>query len=124
MYPQAVLFDFDGTLADSYAAIAASVNHVRASIGLSELAEAEVRRHVGSGLEHLMEATAPGLDVEQALQWSEAEPEVVESTESKVRLDTEMAQMAENAVRYQALLGAIERTLGTLRYAARDGREG
>ena len=25
----AVLFDFDGTLADSYAAIAASVNHVR-----------------------------------------------------------------------------------------------
>src|ERR1041385_2178598 len=26
----AVLFDFDGTLADSYAAIAASVNHVRA----------------------------------------------------------------------------------------------
>jgi hypothetical protein len=35
-----------------------------------------------------------------------------------------MAHMAENAVRYQALLGAIERTLGTLRSAARDGREG
>ena len=32
-------------------------------------------------------------------------------------------QMAENAVRYQALLGAIERTLGLLRTAARDGKE-
>ena len=69
-------------------------------------------------------AGAPALDTEQALQWSQAEPEVVESAETRVRLDTEMAQMAENAVRYQALLGAIERTLGTLRYAARDGREG
>jgi flagellar basal body rod protein FlgB len=49
---------------------------------------------------------------------------VVESAETRVRLDTEMAQMAENAVRYQALIGAIDRTLGTLRYAARDGREG
>jgi flagellar basal body rod protein FlgB len=48
----------------------------------------------------------------------------VESSETRVRLDQEMAQMAENAVRYQALIGAIERTLSTLRYAARDGREG
>ena len=40
-----------------------------------------------------------------------------------VRLDQEMAQMAENSVRYQALLGAIERTLGMLRTAARDGKE-
>src|SRR5262245_15107361 len=71
-----------------------------------------------------LNAAGPALDAEQALQWSQAEPVVVESAESKVRLDTEMAQMAENAVRYQALLGAIERTLGTLRAAARDGREG
>ena len=71
-----------------------------------------------------LNAQGPALDAEQALQWSQMEPEVVESTESKVRLDTEMAQMAENAVRYQALLGAIERTLGTLRSAAREGREG
>ena len=71
-----------------------------------------------------MNAGAPAVDTEQALQWSQPEPEVVESAESKVRLDTEMAQMAENAVRYQALLGAIDRTLGTLRYAARDGKEG
>jgi flagellar basal-body rod protein FlgB len=71
-----------------------------------------------------LNAGAPALDVNEALSWVQLEPEVVESTQTHVRLDQEMAQMAENAVRYQALLGAIDRTLGTLRYAARDGREG
>ena len=71
-----------------------------------------------------LSAEGPALDANEALQWAQAEPEVVESAESKVRLDQEMAQMAENAVRYQALLGAIERTLGLLRYAAKEGREG
>jgi flagellar basal-body rod protein FlgB len=65
----------------------------------------------------------PALDANEALAWAQAEPEVVESAETRVKLDQEMAQMAENAVRYQALLGAIERTLGLLRTAARDGRE-
>ena len=71
-----------------------------------------------------LNAEGPALDVQEALSWAQAEPEVVESAESRVRLDQEMADMAENAVRYQALLGAIERTLGTLRSAARDGKEG
>ncbi len=70
-----------------------------------------------------LDAEGPALDVNEALDWAQAEPEVVESAETHVRLDQEMAQMAENAVRYQALLGAIERTLGMLRTAARDGRE-
>ena len=42
----AVLFDFDGTLADSYAAIAASVNHVRAQRGYSALSVDEVTRAI------------------------------------------------------------------------------
>jgi flagellar basal-body rod protein FlgB len=71
-----------------------------------------------------LNAAGPALDVNEALSWAQIEPEVVESTESRVRLDEEMAQMAENAVRYQAVLGAIERSLGTLRAAARDGKEG
>ena len=58
--PRAVLFDFDGTLADSYPAITASVNHVRAAHGLPPLDEAEVRRHVGRGPAYLLEHTVPG----------------------------------------------------------------
>src|SRR4051812_47944338 len=70
-----------------------------------------------------LNAEGPAVDVNEALSWAQEEPEVVESADSRVKLDTEMAQMADNAVRYQALLGAIERTLGMLRTAARDGRE-
>jgi flagellar basal body rod protein FlgB len=51
------------------------------------------------------------------------EARVVAVPGETVRLDEEMAAMAQNAVRYQALLGAIEKTMGALRYAAREGRE-
>lgn len=59
----AVLFDFDGTLADSYPAIAASVNHVRAGRGLPPLSVEEVKRHVGRGPEYLLAHTVPGGDL-------------------------------------------------------------
>jgi flagellar basal-body rod protein FlgB len=55
---------------------------------------------------------------------SRTDAEIVASTDGQVRLDEEMAQMAQNALRYQALLGAFERTVGMLRTAARDGRGG
>jgi phosphoglycolate phosphatase len=60
---RAVLFDFDGTLADSYPAITASVNHVRALHELPPLEEAEVRRHVGFGPANLLGETVPRGDV-------------------------------------------------------------
>ncbi|MBM3983106.1 MAG: HAD-IA family hydrolase [Planctomycetes bacterium] len=63
----AALFDFDGTLADSFAAIAASTNHVRASYGLPALPEAEVRGYVGYGLAQLMADLAPGAPVDEAV---------------------------------------------------------
>lgn len=56
---RAVLFDFDGTLADSYPGIATSVNHVRAHHGLPPLPVDEVRKHVGRGPAHLLEQTVP-----------------------------------------------------------------
>ena len=62
-----VLFDFDGTLADSYPAITASVNHVRALHHLSPLSEPEVRRHVGRGPDHLLSHTVPGGDPDKDL---------------------------------------------------------
>ena len=64
---RAVLFDFDGTLADSFAAIAASTNFVRASFGLAEMTEAAVRKYVGHGLENLLGDLCPGCDVDLAV---------------------------------------------------------
>jgi len=64
---QAAIFDFDGTLADSYPAITASVNHVRAAHHLPPLEEAEVRRHVGRGPEYLIRHTVPGANVPEAV---------------------------------------------------------
>ena len=59
----AVLFDFDGTLVDSYPAITASVNHVRARHALPPLPVAEVTRFVGRGPEYLLTHTVPGGDL-------------------------------------------------------------
>jgi phosphoglycolate phosphatase len=68
-YPyRAVIFDFDGTLVDSYEAIAGSVNHVRAYYQLPPLTAEEVRRHVGRGPSYLLEHTVPGSDVEKDLE--------------------------------------------------------
>jgi phosphoglycolate phosphatase len=53
----AVLFDLDGTLIDSFDAIAASVNHVRSLHGLSPLSVAEVTSHVGRGATQLLRDT-------------------------------------------------------------------
>lgn len=66
----------------------------------------------------LQMANADGL----AAKASIADPSVV-STNSVVKLDEEMALMAKNALRYQVLLGAFERSMGTLRSAIREGRE-
>ncbi len=49
-----VVFDLDGTLVDSYAAIACSLNHARTGLGLAPLDPALVRRRVGFGLEALI----------------------------------------------------------------------
>jgi flagellar basal-body rod protein FlgB len=45
------------------------------------------------------------------------------ATDSVVKLDEEMARMAKNSLRYEVLIGAFERSLGTLRLAVREGRD-
>jgi len=55
----AVCFDFDGTLADNFAAIAKAVNYVRLSKNLGPMAIAEVRGFVGRGIEYLIAHTVP-----------------------------------------------------------------
>lgn len=52
---RAVLFDLDGTLVDSYAALADAVNFARRQHGLVDLPEIRIRDFVGDGLEMLLQ---------------------------------------------------------------------
>lgn len=52
---QAVLFDLDGTLVDSYTALSEAVNHARREHSLSDLPEGRIRDLVGDGLEKLLQ---------------------------------------------------------------------
>src|SRR5581483_176889 len=75
-----IIFDFDGTLVDSYQAITASVNHVRAAHQLPPLAEPEVRRCVGRGPAYLLEHTVPGTSLDQDLaRYRDHHPSVLRS---------------------------------------------
>lgn len=77
---RAIFFDFDGTLADSYAAITASLNHVRACRGLPPLPEDTIRAHVGRGLEHLLADCVPGTDIPtDVARYREHHPSVLRS---------------------------------------------
>jgi phosphoglycolate phosphatase len=50
--PAAVLFDFDGVLADSRAAITSCINHGLAAVGVPQRSPAELERHIGPLLLH------------------------------------------------------------------------
>jgi phosphoglycolate phosphatase len=52
---RAVLFDLDGTLVDSYAALAEAVNYARRQHGLDDLTTDAIRGFVGYGLEKLLQ---------------------------------------------------------------------
>jgi phosphoglycolate phosphatase len=51
-----IIFDFDGTLIDSYEAITESLNHVRQAFGRPAFPLDEVKGMVGHGLERLIES--------------------------------------------------------------------
>ena len=51
---RAVLFDLDGTLVDSYAALSQAVNYARRESGLHELSAARIRDFIGDGLDTLL----------------------------------------------------------------------
>ena len=75
---RAVAFDCDGTLVDSFQAIADSVNYVRARHGLAPLPEAKVRRHVGHGLKYLLDRVLLEPDFERdAAAYREHHPTVM-----------------------------------------------
>ncbi|HEY0787789.1 MAG TPA: molybdopterin-guanine dinucleotide biosynthesis protein MobB [Thermoanaerobaculia bacterium] len=53
----AIVFDLDGTLIDSYAALAQAINFARRGCGYPDVEEDVIRRSVGDGLETLLERT-------------------------------------------------------------------
>ena len=55
----AVFFDIDGTLFDTKADMAATVNHTRRELGLAEITEDEVLTHVGLGARYFLETSIP-----------------------------------------------------------------
>ncbi len=54
-----IMFDLDGTLADTGQDIADAVNHVRHSVGLGLLTAPEILSHLGLGLEFLIRGVLP-----------------------------------------------------------------
>src|SRR5882724_8285627 len=60
---RAVVFDLDGTLVDSYAALTEAVNYARRENGLQELSIAHIRGCVGDGLEAMLRRSFDAGDV-------------------------------------------------------------
>jgi len=56
---KACFFDMDGTIIDSRADLAATVNHTRRDLGLEELAQDDVLVHVGRGAKYLLAHAIP-----------------------------------------------------------------
>ncbi len=57
-----VLFDFDGTLVDTFDDIVLSVQEMRARLGAAFLPDAQVRGHIGWGIRNLIGQTLPSSD--------------------------------------------------------------
>jgi phosphoglycolate phosphatase len=60
---RAVLFDLDGTLVDSYNALAEAVNHARRTHGLHDLTTARIKEFVGDGMERLLQRAFERTDI-------------------------------------------------------------
>jgi phosphoglycolate phosphatase len=86
---RAVLFDLDGTLVDSYAALADAVNFARRQHGLSDLTTENIREFVGDGLELLMERAFDGAVPDTATDAFKARYDEVCCEQSRVLSDVE-----------------------------------
>ena len=62
-----IIFDFDGTLIDSYHAIQESLNYVLENYGLTKVDLPTVKKMVGRGLENLMQQAVGDQRKEQAI---------------------------------------------------------
>jgi len=112
----AVFFDFDGTLFDTRADLAATVNHTRRDLGLVEWPEEQVLVHVGKGAKYLLEHAIP--EVKKVVS---CELGVVSSTHNpqptthNSLLDLFMSHYAEHCVERVEPYPNVRRTLDELR---------
>jgi phosphoglycolate phosphatase len=87
---RAVLFDLDGTLVDSYAALAEAVNYARREHGLKDLSEERIREFVGDGLEKLLQRAFEAAEVPASVQSAfEMRYDEICCSESRVLADVE-----------------------------------
>lgn len=87
---RAVLFDLDGTLVDSYAALTEAVNHARRSEGLHDLSPARIRAFVGDGVERLLQRAFERTEIARStVDLFESRYDEVCCQESKVLADVE-----------------------------------
>ena len=88
---RAVLFDLDGTLVDSYAALAEAVNFARRQHGHDDLSTARIRGLVGDGLEKLLQRAFDIHDVPASVRESfESRYDEICCEESRVLEDVEV----------------------------------
>ena len=82
---EAILFDLDGTLIDSYAALTKSINFAREQYGLEGLSGDLIRQNVGDGVEILLERTfAPAAVPDTARAFFEAHYDRICCEESRI----------------------------------------
>lgn len=93
-YPT-VLFDLDGTLVDSYAALTDAVNYARRMHDLEELTTSRIRELVGEGIDRLLQRAFERTDVPRSVFESfEARYDEVCCSQSRILDDVE-ATLAE-----------------------------
>src|SRR5260221_2300870 len=91
---RAVLFDLDGTLVDSYTALAEAVNFARRQHGLHELSSARIRDFVGDGVEKLLDRAFDSDVPPSAREAFESRYDEICCAESKILADVEVTLQA------------------------------
>jgi phosphoglycolate phosphatase len=92
---QAVLFDLDGTLVDSYSALADAVNYARREHGMADLPGQRVRDFVGDGIERLLQRAFDREHLQPSIQTSfESRYDAICCEQSRVLEDVEVTLRA------------------------------
>ncbi len=101
----AVFFDMDGTLIDSRADLAATVNHTRRDLGLAELSQEDVLAHVGQGARYLLAHAIPERADDVEALWEIFRSHYAEHMLESVELYPSVRQTLEELARRGWLMG-------------------